>query len=94
MPQPTESNFGVGIKRVSRVPSTIEPKDSKEKDIITFLNDISTEIKSLSINLSDLSNRGKRVELLSTYISWLRHLSSLTEEILEILKNCRLSSQK
>jgi len=83
MPQPTESNFGVGIKRVSRVPSTIEPKDSKEKDIITFLNEISTEIKSLSINLSDLSNRGKRVELLSTYISWLRHLSSLTEEILK-----------
>ena len=87
MPQPTEPNFGVGIERVSRVPSTIEPKDSKEKDIITFLNEISTEIKSLSINLSDLSNRGKRVELLSTYISWLRHLSSLTEEILEILKN-------
>jgi len=87
MPQPTEPNFGVGIERVSRVPSTIEPKDSKEKDIITFLNDISTEIKSLSINLSDLSNRGKPVELLSTYISWLRHLSSLTEEILEILKN-------
>jgi len=83
MPQPTEPNFGVGIERVSRVPSTIEPKDSKEKDIITFLNEISTEIKSLSINLSDLSNRGKRVELLSTYISWLRHLSSLTEEILK-----------
>ena len=83
MPQPTEPNFGVGIERVSRVPSTIEPKDSKEKDIITFLNEISTEIKSLSINLSDLSDRDKRVELLSTYIFWLRRLSSLTEEILK-----------
>jgi hypothetical protein len=82
MPQPIKHNLGVGIEGVSRVPSTIEPKDSKEKEI-TFLKKISTEIENLSINLSDLSDRGRRVELLSTYIFWLRHLSSLTEEILK-----------
>ena len=83
MPQPTKPNLGVGIEGVSRAPSTIEPEDSKEKDIRTFLNEISTEIKNLSINLRDLSDRGERVKLLSTYIFWLRRLSSLTEEILK-----------